>query len=143
MCVSFYNIQFILGGGGGSLMMMGMVVVFILRTSGVTLGSLDQDSGLGGHQKRSHPSPFCPLPSSYSSCPLGQALKYPEKRKELVTEPKVGVDVQEDIHGTGTGVIKSLEKEMGEHQCSAMKVSQKSQFSLTSAVLVVISTKIV
>ena len=55
----------------------------------------------------------------------------------------MGVDVQEDIHGTGTGVIKSLEKEMGEHQCSAMKVSQKSQFSLTSAVLVVISTKIV
>ena len=32
----------------------------------------------------------------------------------MVTEPKVGVDVQEDIHGAGTGVIKSLEKEMGE-----------------------------
>ena len=48
VCVSFYNIHFILGGGGGSLKMMGMAVVFILRTSGVTLGSLDQDSGLGG-----------------------------------------------------------------------------------------------
>lgn len=31
-----------------------------------------------------------------------------------MTEPKVGVNVQKDIHGAGTGVVKSLEREMGE-----------------------------
>lgn len=36
-------------GGVGGLMMVGKGAVFILRTSSVTLGSLDQDSGLGGH----------------------------------------------------------------------------------------------
>ena len=76
--------------------------VFILGTSGVTLGSVATQKDLtlfnfalySEQTARSHP------PS--------QAPQLPDNRRELVTETKAGAEVQEDSHGAGAEAVKSM-----------------------------------
>lgn len=97
--------------------MVGMGAFFILRTSGVTLGSVatERDLTLSNFA-------LCSVQTA-SSPPPSQALQHPENRRELVTEPKAGADVQEDSHGAGAEAVKSMER----GRVEASVFSEKSQ----------------